>query len=900
MISRTQAIKAFLMQNAPSDLAALYNHNMEVQVNVDQGKGEIEDGTSNGRKFKIFRDPTTKEIWKSLRIPYNVQKEPVYEDKSMFFDLTKHALAIGMTGWNWVTKSTHWVGFDVDSMKSHNTIKSFSEEDLEIFEEKYNIIKYGDLRRSKSGAGLHIYVHFTNPIPSSYLEHKAIARAVLQDMCKIANYNFDYQVDKLGGILWAWHRDTVPGKGLLLVRKGLTLDGPPKYWQEHLDVVSGRRKRTVPTFISESNKSEEEKIFNEIVGRRSPIQRDDEHQRLINWIEEKGLPGYWNEDRGLYCTHTYILKEAHKELNLKGLFDTISTGKDYGNDLNSFLFPLKDGAWVVRRFSPGCAEHISWEQDKQGYTKCIYNRKPDLDAACRTFNGNEHTAGGNLFNNTEDARDAIKSLGIDFEFPEVFKNREIILKKHKDKRLIIIVARENSDDKNSPAFKGWTPEKNKWTKILNIDVSKPIETQMDNWDSLIRHLISEGNEDFGWVIYSDNRWNFEPLSNVKATLKFYGLSPYEADQAIGSMCVHPFIMTNNPFEDEWDKEGRKWNKYAARLKYKESSEQMLIYPTFQKILNHCGESLNISIKNNNWCKLNNINTGYDYLFAWCASLFQQPRTKLPYLFLFGPQNSGKSSFHNMLSMLLINGVVRAEQALTSTGGFNAELEFALLSIVEEINLKKNRTSYERIKDWVTSGKISIHRKGLTPYITTNTNHFVHCANDASACPVFGGDTRVTMAYVGELTKEELIPQHKLEIQLNKEAPDFLAAIKRYKLPEPHDRLGISPLTTDIKEQIEENNLSQVETFLKERCYYVEGEVIKYNLLYEEFIKWLDPSDRFGWSIRKFGPEIPQQKYPKGRMSYNSGFHIGNISFEPKESTKSKLARINETLEHIGE
>lgn len=886
------------MQRAPTDLAILYNHDMEVQVNVAQDNGEIEDGMYNGHIFKQFRDPITKEAWKSIRIPYNADKDPTYEDKVMSFDLARHAEAIGMTGWNWVTRCTHWVGFDVDSMKSHNTVKAFSEEDLLIFEQKFNLIKYGDLRRSKSGAGLHIYVHFTKPIPSTYLEHRAIARAVLQNMCAIANYNFEYQVDKLGGILWVWHRDTVVGKGLLLVRKGTTLDEPPKNWKEHLDVVSGKRRKVKPFFVGQSTKSDEEKTFDEVVGRRTSVQRDEEHQKLINWLESNNLQGYWYEDLGLYCTHTYNLKEAFKALKLKGIFDTVSTGKDYGHDLNCFMFPLHKGAWVVRRFSPGCAEHDSWKQDKQGYTKCYLNRDPDLDTACRTHGGNEHTSGGHVFTTIAAAREAIKTLGTDLEFPDAFNNREIILKQHpKDKRLIVSVKREESDDKNSPIFKGWTPEKGKWTKILNVDVSKPIETQVDDWDNVIRHLISEGNQDFGWVVCANGNWNFEPVSNIKSTLKSYGLSPYEADQAIGSMVMHPFIMTNAPFEPEWNTVGRRWNKYAARLAYKESKEEMLIYPTFQKILKHCGESLNIAVKTNNWCKLNNINTGYDYLFLWCAWLFQQPRKPLPYLFLFGPQNSGKSSFHNMLSMLLINGVVRAEQALTSTGGFNAELEFALLSIVEEINLKKNRISYERIKDWVTSGKISIHRKGLTPYITTNTNHFIHCANDSSACPVFGGDTRVTMSYVGELSKDELIPQHKLEQQLNKEAPDFLAAIRKYPLPETNDRLGIPALATDIKEQIEQKNLSQVEVFLQEICHYVEGEVILYSDLYKRFYDWLDQTERHNWTKYKFGNELPDH-HPKGRMSYNANYHIGNICFEKKDSTKSKLILCKENLVHV--
>ena len=55
------------------------------------------------------------------------------------------------------------------------------------------------------------------------------------------------------------------------------------------------------------------------------------------------------------------------------------------------------------------------------------------------------------------------------------------------------------------------------------------------------------------------------------------------------------------------------------------------------------------MRENEWCKLHNIKSGTDYLLYWIAFLLRDPFQPLPYLFLYGNQNSGKSILHQAIA-----------------------------------------------------------------------------------------------------------------------------------------------------------------------------------------------------------------------------------------------------------
>ena len=62
----------------------------------------------------------------------------------------------------------------------------------------------------------------------------------------------------------------------------------------------------------------------------------------------------------MLVTHTYWLKEAHKALGFKGTFETSARAGAKSTDINCFAFPLRNGAWVVRRYGNGTAEAPTW------------------------------------------------------------------------------------------------------------------------------------------------------------------------------------------------------------------------------------------------------------------------------------------------------------------------------------------------------------------------------------------------------------------------------------------------------------------------------------------------------------------------------------------------------------
>jgi hypothetical protein len=874
-VTKTAAIKAFLMAQTHEDLALMYHHDMECQVNVAQDGGERIEGEYQGRQWHGFTDGI--ETWKSFRIPYNANSEPSYNDTQMSFDLMKHADGIGMTGWNWVSRKSMWVAFDYDAITGHSAqhTNKLSIEELERVRIAASEIPWVTVRRSTSGKGLHLYVKLDGVDTTNHTEHAALARSILGMMSANTGFDFKSKVDICGGNMWVWHRKMKGTDGLTLIKTGEVLQDIPVNWRDHLVVVSGKKRRTVPGFV------ESEEVFDEVAGQRQRIPLDEDHKKLVKFLEDTSAMFWWDQDHHMLVAHTYDLKQAHQQLNFKGIFDTVSSGKEQGQDHNCFLFPLRRGAWSVRRYSRGIQEAPSWSQDGTGYTRCYLNREPDFDISCRSYSGLEHPSGGYVLPDIEAAKRAVESMGASLSLPNYFGNREVTLKKNKEGKLVVEMEYDNRDKKDE--MSDWLNQKNKkWVKVINATMDRNSEVDVDNFDDIVRHIISRDGIDLGWVIKSDVGWVEEPLSHVTNALAYQGLKVNESKNVVGSSVFKPWTVVNLPFQPEYPGD-RQWNRNAAQLKYAPAFDKdELSYPTWQKILNHIGVSLDVAVQQDNWCKINNLKTGADYLKCWIASLFQFPDAPLPYLFLYGPQGSGKSIFHRSISMLLTSGYKRADAALANNSGFNAELEDAILAAIEETDLQKNKNAYNKIKDWVTSDMILIHKKMVTPYMAKNTSHWVQCSNERSACPTFPGDTRVTFIYVDTL--KEQIPQRQMDILLSKEAPDFLAEVLRLELPEPNDRLNIPVLDTDDKKQAMSANETLLETFIKEECFEIPGVQITKRKFYEAFIAWLEPNDRFDWTVQKISKTLPD-RFPQGRNAVSSEHSYGNLSLiqqDPKE------------------
>lgn len=846
-MNKTDAIQQFLLnQENASPVAKFYSGDMEVQVNVIPGK--VVQATGIGKKNQIFTDGN--ETWKPFRIPWRANDQPIYTDGPQHFDLNKYAQAIGMSGWDWASQKSIWVGFDFDSMINHS--KGLSNEELEKIFAKLCEIDWVTIYTSTSGLGYHIYIFIDNsPTIANHTDHAAFARSILSKLSGLCSFDLSDKVDVCGGILWVWKRNAETG--FKLIKDGSKLDASKIYdWTDHRDATKLRGKRKVritePAWES----------LNQSIRR---LELDDDHIKLIKWLDQNNKLHWWDADHWMLICHTFDLKQAHEELNFIGIYNTISTGKDSGHDQNCFCFPLANGSWVIRRHTIGCKEHKTWRTDRSGWTYCFYNRLPNLDIGCNLYGIPDKSDSWN-YKKLDDLAKTLGLFGIDFQFPDGYGNRTGTIKDVGHNRILVTFNAHDDDIE----IDGWFKKGREWRRVFDL----PVQSNEDfSVDHIVRHVISN-EKDAGWYAFSRDCWIYEPKSNITDLLVSKGINPRSVSSLLGKSISESWRLTTLPFRDEYPG-NRQWNKNAAQLIPAKPGD----HPHWDLILSHIGSSL--KCEENQWCVENGVLTGLAYLQIWLAALVQYPLEPLPYLFLYGPQDSGKSILHEAIELLFIRGSCRADIAITSSSAFNAEIEGAVLCVIEEINLQTNKSAYERIKDWVTSKTITIHRKGQTPYTVPNVSHWIQCSNDPSFCPIFAGDTRICVLYVGPI--ENQIPKQKLLASLQTEAPAFLSTILNIELPDPIDRLRIPIIETDAKILQAELNKGYLEIFCEENLHSVPGQVLLFSDFCERFRDWLPISEKAYWTDRRIVTRFPQE-YVRGKMGGDNKTYIANISFDP--------------------
>jgi phage/plasmid-associated DNA primase len=233
-----------------------------------------------------------------------------------------------------------------------------------------------------------------------------------------------------------------------------------------------------------------------------------------------------------------------------------------------------------------------------------------------------------------------------------------------------------------------------------------------------------------------------------------------------------------------------------------------------KVLNHCGQDLDGAVRESEWCKLHHIKSGADYLLYWTAFLLRDPFQPLPYLFLYGNQNSGKSILHQAIGLMVTCGVASADRALKSSNDFNGELANCVLAYIEETDLSTNDgKSHNRIKDWTTNDELWIRRMRTDAYKHRNTLHFIQSGNKLKNIFLEANDTRVVVMFVQDFEPDEEIPKNTLIAKLREEAPHFMRTVMDLTLPSAYSRLGLPPLRKRNKDRAEEINGTPLETFI---------------------------------------------------------------------------------------
>jgi hypothetical protein len=849
----TEAIKVFLEKtklSANADLIARWSPAMECQINVAAGEGEPVEG-----RRSTWTDGIN--TWWSIRIPKNANAEPSWQDYELTFPFELHAEGIGLTGWNWQDRKSLWVAFDVDSLVSHAKGIGITDEELEKVKQATSALPYVETRKSTGGGGLHLYVYLDGIPTANHTEHAALARCILGMMSNETGFDFASQIDACGSIMWFWARKmTTENHGLEILKpstKILSISDLPANWRDHIEVVTKKRSKVRVNEVADDGMDE----FERLASSRKIIPLDDSHKAQVEALMRSGFTTLWITDHHLLQTHTCALRKimADKELKLIGYFETISEGKDPGTP-NAFLFPLLNGGWKVYRFSPGITEAPSWTQDGAGWTTTFFNRQPDLGIAAKAYGGVEDAdkVGQYVFEEMSQAIKAAATLGQEIN-PINDMDRETRLKTTKDGRLTMEITKKDEDEK----MPGWLEKKNKWIRIFDVklDTKKNEELGFNAYDNLIRELIAQSRETAGWVIFKDGVWVHEPINHVKLLLQNLGNDKGEAENIMGGIVNKSWRLVDLPFHEEYPG-GRQWNKDAAQLKIQPANledDEKPSHPHWDKILNHVGQELNAALRDSPWAQRAGIKTGADYLLAWIASVIKYPFEPLPYLFLWGPEDSGKSIFHEAISeCLFTRGCVFADRALTSSNDFNGELANCIVAVIEEKDISKAKGAHNKIKSWVTARKLSIRRMRTDAYEKPNTTHWIQCANHRQNCPIFPGDTRITVLHVPDLM--EMIPKKTLMPRLIDETPHFLYTLMNTLLPEPSDRLNIPVVVTESKTLSEEANRSVLQQFIDDSCQDAPGVLTLFRDFFNTFYESLTINEKDEWTTSRVLRELP--------------------------------------------
>lgn len=892
------AVKEFLEKNSPV-MCHLYNENMELQVSVAQGDGVPEQGIYQGKSWSGFKKEENGEIvdrWKAFRIPFNANQDPTYDlSKELKFS-TKHFNGIGLSGWDWKNKVSKWVVFDFDSLVGHSekNPNRLTEEQLKEIEQQLINIDWITIRRSTSGNGLHIYVFVDNIPANNHTEHASLAKAILDKMSvKCNGFDFKNKVDVLGHIFWIWHEKMKSSKSFELVKQGRTLqvDEIPPNWKDHKDVVSGEFKKS-KAYPVLGRRPDLDKMFDELTGKNKKVPLDEEHNKLIAFLEkQKGHYWYWSSDFHMLVTHTKVLEKAHKELGMQGLFITNSEGSNLGSP-NCFCFPCPKGVWSVIRYGQGTREADIWIHTDGGFTRCYLNQATGFFKICEHYGGaQDPEAEGFSFSDCRKAQEILKALGEDFEVPKIFDGRpfQLTIMKKNGNKVAMVVTKERDD----PNLDGWVskPRPNRWVRLTKIQAPKRETITQEFLDDRVRHVVMNG-ESIGWrILTNEGVWIWSPKTDIKEFCKNafpVVFSDYELSALVGGCTNNPWTAVNLPFQPEYVG-GRMWNFEAPQLMFKPTNKPLgeLHTPTWDKVFNHLGQSLTEPIGKVKWCRDNGILTGGDFLKCWVASMIRFPYRQTPFLFFYGDQDSGKSTFHEATSLLFSRGSMDGKIALSNTGDFNGELKKSVFVHVEEKDLSKDPQAYQRLKEWTTAIDISIHPKNCEVYSVKNTTHWCQFGNSHNYVPIAEDDTRIIIIYVPPLNRESLIGKHKLLDLLREEGPDFISQIQQMDFPILEDRFTLPVIVTKEKSALTYTMSNQLKIFLKSKTEYVAGSTISLGDFFVKFQEWMDSSDRGKWSTQRVTKELPL-RYPQGmlkRGENDGNVYIGNISWLGSNSPK---------------
>lgn len=826
-------------------LLEIWTPEFETQLQADPSRGQPVEGRSG-----VYSDGCND--FHSVRVPKGANTNtPTWEDRPLSFAPAVFSSRIGMTGWNYKNKTSHHLGFDFDALVGHSKGVGITDAELERVKNELMSFDFIRVNASTHGTGIHARLMLDNiPDIENHTQHAALARSGLEMLSRETGFDFSARIDALGGNTWFASKSATKANGGFRLIKAATAvlkeSDLPRDWRDHLDVVTHKRSRVAVRGI------EDQSAFDKLSESQQAVPLDDQHKAIIAELGKHATTSMVS-DHNCGRSHTEAFRRAHENLGLRGVFQTNSEGSDLGTS-NVFFFFLPNGGMRLVRYGKGVQEAPTWNQDGTNWTTCEFNVAPTLETAALACTGIfDGTRDGYFFALASEALKTLKLLGQAISISQELESRDAFLFVDKSGHIALDIARGDLDQ--TPA--GFIAKKKRW--FMTTRIVAPPTRYSRGIDQEIFLLKTPDGADVNWLTRTVDD-DLVPTSreNLKSLLVSQGHKKTDLDAIIGGEVAKPWTLVTIPYAKEFPG-GRRINLGAAQYRYAEANSDG-DHTTWDMIFDHCFGDLTEALKTDPWAVSNGVHTGRDYGRRWVASLLKEPFEPLPYLFFFGEENCGKSTFHEAIKdVLLIGGVQQSDRAFTNKSDFNGELLNVVLAFNEETDFSSAPQARERLKSWVTGTTIQIRMMRTDAFDVRNTLHFCHTANSREACPTPCGDTRITMCAVPPLTVD--IPKPLLMKRLHDEAPYFMKTLLELQLPPHHGRLRIPAIDNDTKKTAQSDSRSVLREFIAKTCVKAPGHRVLVDEFKERLEAWAD-AERC---------ERPQRNKMYSELA-NMGFH----------------------------
>lgn len=212
---------------------------------------------------------------------------------------------------------------------------------------------------------------------------------------------------------------------------------------------------------------------------------------------------------------------------------------------------------------------------------------------------------------------------------------------------------------------------------------------------------------------------------------------------------------------------------------------------------------------------------FEWVINWIACRFLMPAKKpaTSLIFISEVQGVGKTTFGNVLHKIFGNYYRSLDQnALESR--FNAALQFALITIFEEISPSDERMNViGKFKNMITTETAMIERKGRDAQQFDDFNSYIVFSNDDRSIPIESNDRRFMVSFCRTKFTEDQFLALKAEIDNGglEEFAAFLSSLPLMYTNDSGERVKFTPhsrpIQTMIKRRMINMNKSGWEAFI---------------------------------------------------------------------------------------